>query len=36
MMVSLNEGEGEALATDKKLVEGEKRETCEKGEKGEG
>jgi hypothetical protein len=31
-MVSLNEGKGEALATDKKLLESSKRETSEKGE----
>jgi hypothetical protein len=36
MMESLREGEGEALANDIKLVESEKRETSEKGEKGEG
>jgi hypothetical protein len=36
MMVSLSEGEGEVLVTDEKLVESEKREISEKGEKGEG
>jgi hypothetical protein len=30
MMVSLNEGKGEMLATDKKLLESEKCETSEK------
>jgi hypothetical protein len=36
MMMSLSEGEGEVLATGRKLVESEKREISEKGEKGEG
>jgi hypothetical protein len=36
MMVSLNEDKGEVLATGEKLVESEKREISEKGEKGKG
>jgi hypothetical protein len=32
MMMSLRGGEGEALATDEKLIESEKREISEKGE----
>jgi hypothetical protein len=36
MMESLREGEGEALANDKKLIESEKCEISEKGENCEG
>jgi hypothetical protein len=36
IMESLNEGEGEALATDEKRVESEKREISEKDENGKG